>query len=207
MEQVIILRNSHLPSPFSRWNNNNTTIYNNFPAMILRKQLRYTNARCVIYITGGKTRNKANPLGITPWVNYTLRFCLPPLSLFVFQVLSSQVISTLADLARPRHELLFFRSRLPLSLRRGSQRVSTPSSPLERSIHVVRARGMTMEDGRGDRWRRGEGRVKAATEEAIRNNEDEMGCRSISTLAAALLVGQSLLGSRRNPRYVPIFSP
>lgn len=119
--------------------------------MILRKQLRYTNARCVIYITGGKTRNKANPLGITPWVNYTLRFCLPPLSLFVFQVLSSQVISTLADLARPRHELLFFRFRLPLSLRRGSQRVSTPSSPLERSIHVVRARGMTMEDGRGDR--------------------------------------------------------
>lgn len=49
--------------------------------------------------------------------------------------------------------------------------------------------------------------MKAATEEAIRNNEDEMGCRSISTLAAALLVGQSVLGSRRNPRYVPIFSP
>lgn len=32
--------------------------------MILRKQLRYTNARCVIYITGGKTRNKANRWGL-----------------------------------------------------------------------------------------------------------------------------------------------
>lgn len=57
-----------------------------------------------------------------------------------------------------------------------------------------------------ERWRRGGRRVKAATaEESIRNNEDEMGCRALSTLAAALLVGQSVLGSRRNARYVRIF--
>lgn len=129
----------------------------------------------------------------------------------------SQVISTLAPTVKPstltRAFFSLFFHRFPASLystawrRLGGWSVlcgprAGTRKPSRRAPLKTR-RGM-IEDER-DRWRRGERRVKAATEKAIRNNEDEMGCRALPTFSAALLLGQSLLGSRRNSRYVRIF--
>ena len=127
---------------------------------------------------------------VAPLFTTPVAICLPG-------VLSGQVISTLAKRPSAETELLFL---LLLHLSPpGEEGVFSPSPS-----RGVRAGD---DDGGRARWPVKEGRVKAATVQAIRNNEDEMGCRSISTLAAALLVGQSVLGSRRNARYVRIFSP
>lgn len=111
----------------------------------------------VLSISRGKTWNKANPLppwGITPWVNYTRKRCASvyhPCRYLSSRCYQPGVISTLADLARPRHELLFSPLSPPpfsllLLLLPSAERVSTPPLLLS-SIHGSWSTGLVRTGG------------------------------------------------------------